>query len=250
MSTIVLVTGATKGIGRGFVEQYLKRENTTVVAGVRSPSSAEATSLCQFDVAPGSRAILVKIDARSETDALEAIQVLRKQHGIGRLDIIIANAGIFYPGANQKVLDMKLADLQEHINVNAYGVIRLFQATWPLLEQSEKPIFLLNSAAAGSIAGMKAFAQVPLNSYAASKMLANFFITKVHFEHPSLISFAVHPGSVVTENRTAAAERLGVSVQGISVDQSVLSLLSVLDNATVATTSGTFLNVDGVPIPW
>ncbi|EEP81639.1 predicted protein [Uncinocarpus reesii 1704] len=250
MTTNILVTGANKGIGKGFVRHFLQRPNTTVIAGVRAPSSAEAITLTHFDAAPGSKVVLVQINAQSETDASDAMRALASQYGIDRLDIVIANAGIFDAQAHQKVVDMKLSDLQEHIDVNAFGVIRLFQATWPLLEKSSKPIFLLNSAGAATMGGMKPFAHFPLSSYAASKMLANFFILRLHVEHPGLIAFAVHPGSVVTENRTAAAARLGVRVEGLSVDESVTSLLALLDSATLETHSGTFLNVDGMPIPW
>lgn len=222
-----------KGIGKGFVKHYLQRPDTVVVAAVREPCSAEASSLSRFDCAPGSRVVVVKINTKSDTDARDAVQALASQHGIDRLDVVIANAGIFDVAAHQKVVDMKLADLQEHIDVNAYGVVRLFQATWPLLEKSEKPIFLLNSAGAATMGGMKTFAHFPLASYAASKMLANFFVLRLQIEHPSLISFAVHPGSVVTENRTAAAAKLGVPVEGLSVDQCVSSLLSLVCNYLV-----------------
>ncbi|KAI1077859.1 hypothetical protein F5B20DRAFT_550588 [Whalleya microplaca] len=250
MTTVILVTGASQGIGKGFVKHYLKRPNTTVVAGVRAPSSIEALDLSRLDCAPDSRVIIVKIDARSDADANDAAQALAQLHDINRLDIVIANAGVFDPAAHQKVVDMKLADLQNHIDVNAYGVIRLFQATWPLLSKSKKPIFLLNSAGAATMSGMRTFAHFPLSSYAASKMLANFFILRLQIEHPNLIAFAVHPGSVVTKNRTEAAAKLKVSVKGLSVDQCVSSLLSLLDRATLATTSGTFVNVDGTPLPW
>jgi norsolorinic acid ketoreductase len=214
-----------KGIGAGFVKHYLQRPNTIVVAGVRVPNSPGAENLFRLDCAAGSRVILVTINAKSDTNASEAVQALTSQYGIDRLDIVIANAGIFDTAAAQKIVDMKLTDLQEHIDVNAYSVIRLFQATWPLLERSKKPIFLLNSAGAGSIGSLKSgtgMQNFPLTSYASSKLLANFI------EHPKLISFAVHPGSVVTENRTAAARKLGVPVEGLSVDDSVSSLLSLV----------------------
>lgn len=217
-----------KGIGRGFVQHYLKRPSTVVIAGVRRPSSPEASSLSELECASGSRVVVVKLDARSETDASDAAQVLSQHHGINRLDIVIANAGVFDPAAHQKIVNMKLADLQEHIDINTYGVIRLFQATWALLSKSEKPIFLLNSAGAATMGGMKTFAHFPLNSYSTSKMLANFIVLRLHFEHPNLIAFAVHPGSVVTKNRTEAALKLGVSAEGLSVDQCVSSLLPLV----------------------
>lgn len=216
-----------QGIGKGFVAHYLQRPNTTVVAGVRAPSSSEAISLTQLECAPGSKVIVTQINAKSESDASEAVQALAG-HSIEHLDIVIANAGIFDIAAHQKVVNLKIDDFQEHIEVNAYGVIRLFQATWPLLNKSAKPIFLLNSAGAATMGGMKTFAHFPLSSYAGSKMLANFIILRIHMENPSLIAFAIHPGSVVTENRTEAAAKFGVPVEGLSVDQSVSSVLSLV----------------------
>lgn len=199
-----------------------------MVAGVRDPSSDEAIALAELKAATGSKIVLVQIDSKSETDAKDAVEKLVSTHGIDRLDVVIANAGIFDTAAHQKVVDMRLSDLKDHIDVNTYGVIRLFQATWSLLEKSSKPIFLLNSAGAATMGGMKSFSRFPLPSYSSSKLLANFFILRLHVEHPDLIAFAVHPGSVVTENRTAAAAKFGVPVEGLSVDECVTSLLSLV----------------------
>ncbi|KAH8701273.1 hypothetical protein GQ44DRAFT_785882 [Phaeosphaeriaceae sp. PMI808] len=249
-STIVLVTGATQGIGRGLVDHYVQRPDTIVIAGVRTPRSDQAESLMRLPAGKGSKLILTRIDATSDTDVLQAMGDLEQRHNIQHLDIVIANAGIFTPTAHQKIGRMNLSDLQSHINVNAYSVVRLFQGVWPLLSKSSKPIFLLNSAGAGTLGGMKSFAHFPLNSYAASKVLANFVVMRLHFEYPDLIAFAVHPGSVVTENRTQAAKMLGVEVEGLSVNECVSGMTRILDRANLATTSGTFVNIDSTPIPW
>lgn len=195
---------------------------------MRRPLSPEADSLTRLDCAPGSRVIVVTIDSKSNTDALAAVGSLQQPHGIDRLDTVIANAGVFDPAAHQRVGDMKLADLEEHVNVNAYGVVRLFQATSPLLQCSQRPVFLLVSAGAATMGGAKTFAHFPLNSYAASKTLANFLVLRIHMEHPNVIAFAVHPGSVVTENRTAAVARLGVPAEGLSVNECASSLLTIV----------------------
>jgi len=249
-STIVLVTGASQGIGRGLVEHYVSRPDTIVIAGVRTPGSEQADTLVRLPAGKGSKLILAKIDATSDSDVLQAMSELDQRHNIQHLDIVIANAGIFTPTAHQKMGNMNLSDLQSHIDVNAYSVVRLFQGVWPLLSKSLKPVFLLNSAGAGTLGGMKSFAHFPLNSYAASKVLANFVVLRLHFEYPDLIAFAVHPGSVVTENRTQAAKMLGVEVEGLSVNDCVSGMMRILDHANLATTSGTFVNIDNTPIPW
>ena len=221
--------------------------------------------------------VLAKIDATSDSDVSQAMDELKQQHGIDRLDVVIANAGIFTPTAYQKIGGLDLNDLRTHIDVNAYSVVRLFQGVWPLLSKSSKPIFLLNSAGAATLGGMKTFAHFPLNSYAASKVLANFVVMRLHFEYPELIAFAVHPGSVVTQNRTEAAKMLGVEVEGSSIEECVTGMTQLvsshplqscnrrksaiglnrtvltsvkLDRASPTTSSGTFVNIDGTPIPW
>ena len=47
---------------------------------------------------------------------------------ITKIDIVIANAGIFKLAAFQKVTDMKTSDLMKHFDVNATDVVRIFQA--------------------------------------------------------------------------------------------------------------------------
>lgn len=144
-----------------------------------------------------------------------------KHHNIHHLDIVIANSGNLTPTAHQKIGSMNLTNLQSHIDTNAYSVVRLFQDVWPLLSRSSKPIFLLNSASTGTSGGMKRFAHFPLNSYAASKVLAKFVVIRLHFGYPDSVAFAVHPRSEVTESRTQTTKMLVVEVEGMSVNECV-----------------------------
>ena len=180
------------GIGRGFVEKYLSRPNTTVVATVRNTSATDSKSLNHIPKAEGSKVVVTKVESTSETDAAEAVQSL-KSHGITKLDIVIANAGIYKLQAFQPVAEMQTVDLMEHVNVNAAGVVRLFQATWPLLQKADKPKFMVVSSGVGTIAGME---HVPwtVSSCGASKAAVNFLTRRIHFENKNLIAFAVHPG--------------------------------------------------------
>ena len=84
----------------------------------------------------------------------------------------------------------------DHVNVNAAGVVRLFQATLPLMQKSSKPIFMVNSSVAGTISGME---HVPftIGSYGASKAAVNYLTRRIHFENEDIIAFAVHPGYAV-----------------------------------------------------
>ena len=185
---------AAPGIGRGFVEKYLSRPQTTVIASVRDPLASDSKALHKLPAADGSKLYVIKIESTSDTQAREAVSSLSK-HDITKIDIVIANAGIFKLAAFQKVADMKTSDLMEHFDVNAAGVVRIFQATLPLLQNSSKPKFMVVSSGVATISGME---HVPftVSSYGASKAAINFLTRRIHFENENLIAFAVHPGYV------------------------------------------------------
>lgn len=180
------------GIGEGFVKKYLSRPNTTLIGTVRDPAGVEGQALTKLPAALGSKVILVKVESTSETDAKDAIYTL-SSHDISHIDTVIASAGIFRSDAFRKVCEMKTSDLLEHVDVNAAGMIRLFQATLPLLRKADKPIFMAVSSIVATLGGME-HSPYTLGSYGASKAALNFLVRCIHFEQPELIAFAVHPG--------------------------------------------------------
>ncbi|CAN9318719.1 unnamed protein product [Alternaria alternata] len=91
---IYLVTGANRGIGKGFTGLLLQKPSVTVIAAVRNPSHISAKELTALPIAEGSKLILVPLDSTSETSAKDAVRILKNDHGIKYLDVVIANAGI------------------------------------------------------------------------------------------------------------------------------------------------------------
>lgn len=92
--TIVLITGANRGIGKGLLAKYLAKPNHVVIAGNRSPEDETSKSLASLPTADGTKLIVVKIDATVADDPAKAVQELKESHGIEHLGIVIANAGI------------------------------------------------------------------------------------------------------------------------------------------------------------
>lgn len=188
----VLISGANQGIGYAFVARYLSRPNTTVIATVRRPNSPEADALKSLPKAKGSDTIIVKVESTSDTDAQEAISSLG-EHQINHLDLVIANAGLFALHAFVEVSKIQTEDLIKHFDVNTGGPLRLFQATLPLLQKAERPVFAYISSIGGSISLQENF--VPgIATYGASKAAMNLLIRRIHSDHPDLIAFALHPG--------------------------------------------------------
>ena len=251
---IYLVTGANRGIGKGFTGLLLQKPSVTVIAAVRNPAHISAKELAALPIAEGSKLILVPLDSTSETSAKDAVRILENDHGIKYLDVVIANAGISTDGGT--VRDTEVGNITEHIRVNTIGPIVLFQAIADLLQASptKQPIFVAISTLVASIGAMDMLAAFPAkhSPYGGSKAALNWFIRRLHFEEPWLTSFVFHPGLVETDMNTDFAAASGSKWKdfgAISVDTSVTNMVGVIDEATKEF-GGTFKNYDGTALPW
>ncbi|KAJ1567549.1 hypothetical protein HK405_005562 [Cladochytrium tenue] len=237
-STIYLVTGANRGIGRALTASLLQRPSTTVVAAVRDLKASTTVSLADLPTNPTSRLVVVKLDAADEGDPRRAVDHLRADHGLTRLDVVIANAGI--GKAYAIAADVSLADVREHFQVNTLGPLALFQATLPLLRQSANPIFVAVTSGMGSTGNMDEIAGMPAVAYSVSKAALNHVVRKIHFENPDLIAFSICPGWTRTEMGQSGADIAGLTEPPVPLEVSISGLLNKIDTATREQTSGTF----------
>src|SRR5215213_1538691 len=111
----VLVTGASRGLGRALVTAFVDAGVSEVIAGARKREDREA--LKSEGVTP------VRLDVTSERD-VEALARL------GAMDILINNAGVAGFG---NPLTMDFAAAQEEIAVNYFGVLRVTRVLTPAM---------------------------------------------------------------------------------------------------------------------
>jgi norsolorinic acid ketoreductase len=142
--TIVLISGANRGLGRAFLETFLARPTHTVIAANRDPAAKTSQELLE---AEGSKVIVVKAVATGENDAAAAVTELQEKHGIDHIDIVIANAAVAW--VIPTVSQLKIADLKEHMETNVHGVVRLYRAVLPLLKKSAKPVWVSMGSESG-----------------------------------------------------------------------------------------------------
>jgi norsolorinic acid ketoreductase len=250
-----LITGANRGLGKGFVQSFLAKPNTTVVAAVRDPANETSQRLTELPKAPGSKLVIVKLDSAIPTDAAEAVDTLKKEHGISALDVVIANAGIATDGAT--VRETTAANALQHFNVNTVGPLILFQATADLLQASKtgNPRFVAMSTLIGSIGAIEKVAALkfPVNtSYGVSKAALNWLIRRLHFDEPWLTTFVFHPGLVETDMASELASSIGLTAKdigAITIDTSIAGMVKTIGAAT-REIGGTFQNYDGAINPW
>ncbi|KAK0758277.1 hypothetical protein N5P37_009579 [Trichoderma harzianum] len=232
--TVVLITGGNRGLGLGLVESFLSQPNHTVISANRDTSHPTSKALADLPKAEGSSLVVLKYDAGVEQDAFDLVKDLKGEHAINHLDIVVANAGISksYP----LVKDVRRVDIQEHIDINAYGVVSLYQATRDLLQQStKKPIFVTIGSGAGALGRQP---PVPNAAYGPSKVLVNWYGVRINAEDEWLNAFVLEPGFVQTDMGNNAAQILGIGEAPTSVEESVGGLFKVITTATKETHGG------------
>jgi short-subunit dehydrogenase len=109
----VLVTGASRGLGRALVTAFVDAGASEVLAGARKREDLDA--LRSEQVKP------VRLDVTSDEDVAALAQA-------GAIDILINNAGVAGFG---NPLTMDFAAIQEEIAVNYFGVLRVTRAIAP-----------------------------------------------------------------------------------------------------------------------
>jgi NAD(P)-dependent dehydrogenase (short-subunit alcohol dehydrogenase family) len=115
----VLVTGANRGLGRALALAFLGARAREVLAGARQTKSLENLRETAQDL----RLTPVRLDVTSEEDVQAATD-------LGRVDILINNAGVCVYGS---VLNVPMSDLQDEININYFGAMRMARAFAPAM---------------------------------------------------------------------------------------------------------------------
>jgi NAD(P)-dependent dehydrogenase (short-subunit alcohol dehydrogenase family) len=161
---VALVTGATRGIGRG-VALAMAAAGATVAGAGRDRSLLE--SLVGEIEAQGAEAIGVVLDVGDVAATRNAVAEVRNR--LGSIDVLVNNAGV---GANHPAEDVTEADWDEMMSVNLRGLFFCAQAVGRvMLGQGSGSIVNMSSQA--GVVGIRDHAV-----YSASKGGVNL-LTKV-----------------------------------------------------------------------
>jgi 3-oxoacyl-[acyl-carrier protein] reductase len=183
-----LVTGGTRGIGRGIAEVLCAAGASVVITGRdagRGQKAAEAIS------AQGSPCVFTAADVRSLAELESAAALARDR--FGSLDVLVHNAGV-YPEVTLE--QMTEADWDLVHDTNLKSTFFAFRACLPMLKQSTAGRIVLVSSITGPVTGYPGLAH-----YGASKAGMDGFMRTAAIEvAPFGITVnAVAPGSIRTE---------------------------------------------------
>ena len=245
---VALVTGANQGIGLQIAKD-LTGHGFTVLVGSRNLERGE---LAAKSVGGDARAI--QLDVTKQPSITAAAERIQKE--LGRLDVLVNNAGIAHTGRS----DMKLEDVVKAarpsvasldevravFETNVFGVIAVTQAMLPLLREAPAGRIVNVSSGVGSLTRI-ANPSDPVRrvlgvSYSPSKTALNAVTLAfaVELEQTRIKVNAACPGFTATALNNFAGTR---SVEQAAREPVRLALLGA-DGPT-----GTFSNEDG-PIPW
>ncbi len=185
----VVVTGGTKGIGKGIARVFAKAGANVLITG-RDEVGAQAA--CKELTALGGGTVtfvIADVSSKSDCDRVAAAAIERN----GGIDVLCANAGIF---PDSKLATMSEADMDLVFGTNVKGTMLSVQACLPALEQSGRGRIVLTSSITGPITGFPGWSH-----YGASKAAQLGFMRTAAIElAPMKITVnAVLPGNIATE---------------------------------------------------
>ena len=183
-----VVTGGSKGIGRGIAETFAAAGVDVLITG-RSQNDLDAAVAALAGA--GGKVSGLRADVSSPEDSRRVVETAVERHG--GLDIVCANAGIFPSG---RLEDLTPEDIEQVLAVNFKGTVFIIQSALAALTASGHGRVIVTSSITGPITGYPGWSH-----YGASQAAQLGFLRTAAMElAPKQITInAVLPGNIITE---------------------------------------------------
>ncbi|MGY0562149.1 MAG: SDR family oxidoreductase [Paraglaciecola chathamensis] len=228
----VLVTGANRGLGLGFCQQYFAQGD--LVIAVCRPSACQK-ALLALKALDDKRIRILCADLHSQASIS---QLAANVSGNYTLDVLINNAGV---SANEPFGQWTQEAFVDNFMVNSIAPSLLCQALIDSLASRAKVIQL--SSGVASISHSNQFAQAPLDAYAMSKAALNMFTRRLALQlnDTEKVICAISPGWVQTD--------MGGQDATSTVQEAVGQIIGLISSLNKAD-NGTFMDEKGTQLPW
>jgi 7-alpha-hydroxysteroid dehydrogenase len=215
---VAIVTGASRGIGSAIAVAYAEAGADLVLAA-RTPGPLEAVA--DRVRAAGRNAVAVAYDVRDLAEA--PVLVARAVGGLGRLDVVVNNAGGAEPRA---FLDTSADELEAAFHLNVTAAFELVKLATPYLLDSGRGSVLNVSSAMDRMVGrgLLAYGTVKAALTHMTRLMAADLAPRVRVN-------AVSPGVVDTEGLQAA---LTDDVRAQVAEATPLGRLATVDDVAAA----------------
>ncbi|MEI6404928.1 MAG: 3-oxoacyl-ACP reductase FabG [Actinomycetes bacterium] len=218
----VVVTGGTKGIGKGIARVFARAGANVLITG-RDEVSAAACAAELSALGGGTVTYFLADVASLASCKAVAAEAIKRNGGI---DVLCANAGIF-PAA--KLADMSEADMDQVFGTNIKGTMFSVQACMSALEKSGRGRVILTSSITGPVTGFPGWSH-----YGASKSAQLGFMRTAAIElAPKGITVnAVLPGNIETEGLAEMGPEYRAAMEA-SIPQRRLGHVDDIGNAAL-----------------
>jgi len=184
---VVIITGASSGIGRETALEFARRGARVVLAARREDRLQQlAAEIARL----GADALVVPTDVARSDDVARLVQATLDR--FGRIDVLVNNAGVGFSGTIEETTE---ADMRELMDVNYMGAFNLTRAVLPHMRRRRRG-HVVNVA---SVVGKIAF---PFHgAYSATKfaMIAMTESLRGELDGSGVTCTAVLPGTTRTE---------------------------------------------------
>ncbi|EDS38413.1 3-hydroxybutyrate dehydrogenase type 2 [Culex quinquefasciatus] len=184
---VVLITGASSGIGEGTAKYLAKLGANLVLTGRNVDNLNKVGAACES--VNNKKPLLLVADVTKVEDNKKVIEEIISKYG--KLDVLVNNAGII---GNGSIEDTSLEQYDEIMNTNVRAVYHLTMLAVPHLVQSKGNIVNLSS-----VAGNRSFPGIL--AYGMSKAAIDQFTkcTALELAPKQVRVNAVNPGVIVTD---------------------------------------------------
>jgi short-subunit dehydrogenase len=183
---VVMITGASSGIGRGLAVEIAGRGANVGLVARRAEVIDEVVREIE---AAGCKAVALPADVQSEHSMRAAAEKLRAS--LGPVDVLIANAGI---GPTRDAADFSAEEVSDVINVNVIGASNSVAAVIP-------EMVARGSGQLVAISSLAAYRGLPRSAaYCASKAAVSAFFEslRLDLEARGIDVTIIHPGFIKT----------------------------------------------------
>lgn len=182
LDKVILITGASSGIGAGIARE-LGRAGADLVLGARRTDRLE-----RLAAEIGGRTLVRRLDVTDRADVAAFAQAARER--FGRVDVIVNNAGVM---PLSPFAALKVDEWDRMVDVNIRGVLNGIAAVLP--EMTER-----GSGHVVNVASIGALQVFPLAGvYCATKYAVRAISEGLRQEHDRIRVTCIHPGVVESE---------------------------------------------------
>ena len=258
MNPVALITGASRGIGRGIALELAKVGFDVGINYAGNVAAAKQTSADCVSTGAGNgktiRAEICQGDVAKGEDRQRLIEFVREK--FGRLDLLVNNAGVA-PDVRADILEASEASFDRLININVKGPYFLTQlvAKWMIEQQRDGKSSLTVSPKIITITSISAYtASVNRGDYCISKaalsMLTPLYASRLA-EH-GINVYEIRPGIIATDMTGPVKEKYDKLIaEGLTpikrwgVPEDIGKAVAAVARDALPFSTGEVINVDG-----